>query len=204
MAAINDMCASVTSMFKFYHTDVSRFLTAVATATEYPHDFFAVTMHTTTTTNQTIIHFAKDSAGTWNSTTMNHASTSAAVSLTGSCIGTFQRVMDRLYYADKDNDAQMIIPRRSAGDTNVNTVYKAGLPDPNAELVVDRMMETGSWVHTEGTTSTSTAGVDRMPTHRLYGDGAIYLEAHLSGETTAITLYLSDTADLTKFSDVLP
>lgn len=197
MTAINVMCSNVTAMYKFYHTNKSRFLTAVSTTTEYPHDFFAVTVHTTTTTSRTIIHFAKDSAGVWKSTTMKHASTSAAVEITGSAIGNFQRIIDRVYFGDEQNDTLMIIPRRSAGDTNVNTVYNAGLPDPNAELVIDRMIETGSWVSSGD--GTYTASVDRMPTHRLYGDGAIMITQQDNAKTVSITLY--QTADLTKFSD---
>lgn len=199
MTAINEMSSNVTAMFKYYHTDVSEFLTANGTATQYPHDFFAVTVHTTTTTNRTMLHFAKDSAGVWKSNTMNDASTSVAVSLTGSAIGSFQRVIDRLYFGDELNDLKMILPRTSAGDTGVNTVYKAGLPDPNAELVLDRMTETGSWVL--GGDGTSTAGVDRMPTHRLYGTGGIFMTQETDTKTSSLTLLLSDTADLSTFSD---
>ena len=199
MAPINEMSAPVTALFKFYHTDTSKFLTAVATATQYPHDFFAVTVHSTTTTSRTMIHFAKDSAGVWISTRMNDAAHQSAVEITGSAIGSFQRVMDRVYFGDEENDLKMIIPRRSAGDTNVNTVYRAGIADPNAELVIERMISLDNWVTTgDGTQS---ASLDRMPTHRLFGDAAVSIEQVVAAKSVSTTYYLADTADLSTFTD---
>ena len=45
MAPINTAGASVTALYKYYHSDRTKFYPAVSTATAYADEFFAVTVH---------------------------------------------------------------------------------------------------------------------------------------------------------------
>lgn len=197
-------CAAVTALYKYYHTDRSKFLTAVSTATEYPDEFFAVALDTSTTTNQTIVQFIQNSAATWVKTVLTDPNTSAGVSLTGTSIGTFQRVLNKVYYGDEENDVQIIEPRRSSGDTRADYCGKAGLPDPNASRVISRMDEFDYWVYTNSE-GTYTASLDFAPTHRLYGRAAISVSQFTADKTVSVTYFITATGtayiDLTQFDD---
>jgi len=203
MGVINDSSADVTSLFKFYHTDTSKFYPEASGASEYVDTLFAVTGHTSTTTNQTIIKFVKDSGGTWESTTLIDAVTSAALSITGITPGDLVRFLDKVYYSNYEHDVLQLRPRSSSGDTDENYVFKAGLPDPNAERVINRCDETAEW--TKGGSGTSEAGIDKSPLHRLEGSGSLYLTQETDGETTTLTYSItameSATLNLNTFKD---
>src|SRR4030042_6224545 len=208
MAQIGNYCASVTALYKYYHTDLTKFLdtagnTSQQAMTEYPHEFYAVTMHSSDTTSNTVIQFIKDSASVWRSTVLQDPATSAAIVLSGystANFGFFDRVLSRVYYSDYNNPVQMIQPRSSSGDTRADWCRTAGIPDPNQEIVISRMEETAGWAITGN--GTYTANLDYAVTHRMYGNAAIRFEQQVCGSTSALVYdFYNSPKDLTKFPD---
>lgn len=193
MAKIGTYTTSVTALYKFYHTDLSKFLDTAGSTTqralsEYPHEFYAVAMHSSDTTSNTVIRFVKNSAGVYNSLALEDPATSAPITLTGystANFGMFDRVLSRVYYSDYNNKVQMIQPRTSSGDTRADWCRTAGIPDPNQEIVISRMDETASWFITGD--GTYTAELDYAVTHRMYGNAAIRFEQLECGCTTSLS-----------------
>ena len=63
MAVINDSSSNVTALMKYYDSDESQFWQSGASPPHQKADvFYAVTIHSSTTTNQTIIRFIQSAA----------------------------------------------------------------------------------------------------------------------------------------------
>lgn len=194
MAVLNDASASITALFKYYHSDRSRFYPAISTATAYADEFFAVTIHTDYITNSnghTVIRFHRDSDATWLSWGMRDVSDSSApAAVTGSGTGDLARLGDKIYFSNYDDDVHMAQVRRSAGDSDSDFLWKAGLPDPNATKVISRCDTTANWTYDDGS-GTGSASLDRTPSHRLYGDAALQFTQEVSGSTATLTFSIT-------------
>jgi len=197
MGAINTACAEVTALLKCYSKDDTQFLTAASTATEYPDEFYAATINKTTTTNQTIVRFIQNSASTWTSYEMLDAAGSAIVSITGTTSSNFARLGDYVVYSNYDDDVKIIKTRTSSGDTQNNYVHKAGLPDPDATTIIDRMDETTPW---SVSTGIGTIAKDTAPVHRTQGTGCLKFSNN-TADSSYFQRFFSTTLDLTSFTD---
>lgn len=200
MGAINDSSAAVTALTKFYHTDETKFYPSVSSASEYGDEFFAITTHSSTTTNQTIIRFIKSADGTWGDATLTDAETSAEVSITGTTVGDFARFGNKVYYGNFEHQLLQIRTRHSSADTDADYVYRAEIPHPNAERVISRCDETAGWTYSVGTGSGS-AEIDRMPGHRLEGRAAIAMSQEVSCAWGTMVFDMGASTDFSTFAD---
>ncbi len=199
MAAINSTNSPVMALHKYYHTDDSKFYSATASV-DYADELFAVTFHTTTT-SQTIIRFIKTADGTWWKKEMLDANTDAIILIDGgSAIGTFERLNDKVYYSNYENNVLQLRPRRSAGDTDADYIYKAGLPDPNAIRVIDRAEETAGWTLNVGG-GAGDSEIDRSPLHRLQGKASLMFSQETDGQTSTLNFNSDDIIDCSTFED---
>jgi hypothetical protein len=206
MAPINTAAASVTALFKYYHSDRTKFYPAVSTANAYADDFFAVTIHSDNVANsnaQTIIRFHVNT----NDVTISYAlrdptDTAAPAAISGSTVGDLERLGDRIFYSNYEDEVKMAKVRNSAGDTDANILYKAGIPDPNAVRVISRCQDTANWTFSAGG-GAGAQDIDRSPTHRLHGDAALRFTQTTNGKTSTLTFQIENTADrdLTSFAD---
>ncbi|KKL49203.1 hypothetical protein LCGC14_2317850, partial [marine sediment metagenome] len=185
--------------YKYYHTDDSKFYSATDSV-DYADELFAVTFHTTTT-SQTIIRFIKTADGTWWKKEMLDANTDAVILIDGgSAIGTFERLNDKVYFSNYENDVLQLRPRRSAGDTDADYIYKAGLPDPNAIRVIDRAEETAGWTLNVGG-GAGDSEIDRSPLHRLQGKASLMFSQETDGQTSTLNFNSSTVIDCSTFED---
>lgn len=199
MTAINNASAAVTALYKFYQTNDTKFYSATSTAGQFPDEIFAATLNATTTTNQTILRFIESSGGTWHKYEMLDAITSAVISITGVKKGDFVRLGNKVLYSNYEDNVKLIKTRTSSGDTDNNYIFNAGLPDPNAYKVIDRMDETSGW--SDGGEGDYGFGLDKSPLHRLEGNACIVLYQNTANKSAKISKTFSSALDLTEFDD---
>ncbi len=203
MAPIATSATSVTALYKFYHSDKTNFYTAVATATTYADEFYAVTVHSDYMTNsngQTVIRFVKGTAEAYLSYDLRDPGDSASPqAISGSTVGDFERLGDKIFYSNFEDEVKLIQTRRSSGDTDSNFLFKAGLPDPNATKVISRCEDTAGWTYSAGSGS-GEADIDKSPMHRLYGIGALRFRQTANGATATLTYTVTATVASTSIN----
>ncbi len=208
MGAINETCADVTALYKFYHTNREKFYPAVAGATEQPDEFYAVTLATGDTSSQSIIKFTKDENSAWESYALrSEDSTSsetptAIATVTGTDSGMFARMRGKTYYTNGQDHVKQIRARVSSDDSMAKFLYTAGVPDPNAFMQFNSMDNTGESTYYNGAGAGS-ANVSLSVQHRREGIGAVVFTQETSSQTSIllITAITSLKKNWTKFQD---
>jgi len=204
MAPIATSETTITALYKYYHSDRSKFVPAINSASEYADEFFAVTVHSDYVANsngQTIIRFTQDTANTWLSYSLRDTSDSASPAvISGTTIGDLEQFGNKIFYSNYEDEVKMARVRRSAGDTDCNYLFKAGIPNPNATKIISRSDETAQWTYSAGGGAGS-ASIDRSPTHRLYGDAALRFSQESDSETATMTYSPESTLNLNYFDD---
>lgn len=206
---INAACASVTAMYKFYHTDPSDFYPSATAATEQKDEFYAVTQITGDTASQCIIRFVKDENSSWVSyilrdekdTATSSPTLTAVGSISGTDSGMFARMLGKTYYTNGQDYIRQIRARTSAGDDRAKFLYIAGVPDPNPYKQFSNLDNTG-----EVTVFTAGAGagscvVTYSVQHRREGTGAIIISQDTANCTSAVTFVKTAAQDWTVFND---
>ena len=190
MAPIATSATSVTALYKYYHSDRSEFYPIVTAALHYPDEFYAVTVHSDYITNssgQTVVRFIKDTAGQQLSYDLRDTvNTAAPAAILGSTVGDLERLNDKIFYSNYDDEVKMIRVRKSSGDTASNLLYSAGIPDPNAKKVISRCEDTANWTYSAGGGS-GDGEIDRAVSHRLEGDGALRFYQETYNKTATLT-----------------
>lgn len=210
MASINPSSARVTALYKFYHTDQSKFYPCASTTDEYAHEIYAATRHSaygkvaaTISTNMatSIVRLVQSSGGTLKTFSLRDpraatlGSSTAIMAITSSgtayFTGDFQRLGDNVYYNHYDtnwnnNGIFQIRTRKSAQDTAANCIFRAGIPDPNAFYAFDRMEDKSGWFFAAGAGAGSAAN-DRSPLHKFYGAAGVMFTQQTVNCTSTIT-----------------
>jgi hypothetical protein len=226
MASINPSSARVTALYKYYHTDQSKFYPVINSADEYPHELYAATRHSaygkvgaTISTNwaTSIIRLIHSGGGATQlktlglrdpkADTLTSATAIMAITSSGTAYftGDFQRLGDKVYYNHYDtgwnnNGVFQIRPRTSAQDTAANCIFRAGIPDPNAFTVIERMEDKSAWLYAAGA-GVGSAANDRSPLHKFYGPAGVVFTQQTDGATATITFTASTAINLNSFND---
>lgn len=190
MGVLNEQSAAITALYKYYHSDTSRFLPTVATATEYPHEIYAVTKSTSNATKSCIIRMVRDSASVWKKLTLadpNNTAVYTEGTVSGLTSGVFARMLGHTYYSNGVDEIKQIRARQSAGDDTAKYLYTAGVPDPNSKLNYSSLDDTSDSTYSAGTGAGS-ATVTRSIQHRREGRGAVSFSQETPGKTATLTI----------------
>lgn len=189
MGVLNEKSAAITALYKYYHSDTSRFLPTVDT-TEYPNEIYAVTKSTSVATKSCVIRLVKDSASVWKKLALadpNNTASFTEATVSGLTSGVFARMGGHTYYANGVDEIKQIRARQSAGDNIAKYLYTAGVPDPNSKLVYSSMDDTSDSTFSAGTGAGS-ATVTRSIQHRREGRGAVVFSQETPLKTATLTI----------------
>ena len=223
MGSINPSSARITALYKYYHTDRTKFFSAASTMDEYPDEIYAVTEHSayrsgSATPNHnaaSIVRLIQSSLGVWKTMGLKdpgNVATVLAITSNGTAYytGDFQRLGNNTFYNHYDtnwnnNGVYKIRARTSAQDTAANLIYKAGIPNPNANLIIDRMDDKSAWYYFAGV-GVGSAANDRSPLHKFFGVAGVMFTQETSNATSTITFTVSSTVyptgmNISTFSD---
>src|SRR5574343_10799 len=190
MGVLNEQSAAITALYKYSHSDTSRFLPTVATATESPHEIYAVTKSTSNATKSCIIRMVRDSASVWKKLTLadpNNTAVYTEGTVSGLTSGVFARMLGHTYYSNGVDEIKQIRARQSAGDDTAKYLYTAGVPDPNSKLNYSSLDDTSDSTYSAGTGAGS-ATVTRSIQHRREGRGAVSFSQETPGKTATLTI----------------
>jgi len=201
MGSINDASAAISAMFKFYHSDRTKFYPTAAAAVEMSDEMYAATISTGDTTSQTIIRLVRSSTGTWMTKALLDTKTGVGIGIvSGVGSGMFARMGQYVYYTNGQGPVQQIRARTSSQATDAKYLWEAGLPDPNAVRRFHVCDSTSGVTYSEGDGQGS-AGVSRAVQTRRFGTGSMEMTQTWPNTTASLSFTNASALDWTSFSD---